>query len=239
MTQSAAAQQRAAQERLDVRLSELEGLTTRINVESKSTRADIEKLTVSFDRFAGEVTNWMRHAGRPNVGWLLGGASLVITVLSLAAAPFLRDLHRVETSVQKLTDNAHVVSANRWTRTDQEGFRAQVEVEFEKVQQALRDGDQALGESLQREMRLRDEAFHRDVRTLLDAPAEKIQSIQRDLAKLEAEVLKRGDWIRTTDTERAEADARYDAQLGEIQRQIAEISSEQRRRTSKVYTPEN
>lgn len=202
---------------LDKRLQEMETVAARQGVESTAMRSDIEKLTHSFDRFTQQVTDWMRTAGRPNVGWLLSGASLIIVLLGLAFAPFLRDQLKMETQVRSLQEAMTRTAGNRWTRDDQETFRVYAEaLSKERIATAKVNAEQV--EDL------------------------KIKLLQQQITALrtrfeeQSEMLKeRGEWMHETDVTRASNDASSDARLRELEASIKEISAEQRRRTTKVY----
>ena len=223
--------------RLGKRLQHLEQTTTELSAEGRATRADIEKLTRSFDKFSDDVTRWMQQAGRPNVGWLLGGASLIITIMTLAASPFLRDLSRVEDMLGENTARLNGVLGTRWSNKDQESYAEQMRDQHAELDRRSAERRKGMDEAHNELARLFYQ-HDRDVSALNEKQTGRIKALEDRLEAMQAELLSRGEWMRATDVERAAADARYEAQLKDLTREIREISAEQRRRTTKVYKEE-
>ncbi len=221
---------------LDARIQELEALTVEIGAESRSTRADVEKLARSFDRFSEQVSRWMQTAGRPNWGWFIGGGGLILSIMGLAAQPFVRDQVEMGMDIRMIQRDRAADAPTRWKRGDQETYA-------DKTLRVIDAGDtrgilevRAVEERLDEQIhdlatRYQEHISNGHPHTVLD----KLGALEKTLDEARAELSRRGEWMTETTVGLAERDAGFEARLADLEREIREISSEQRRRTEKVY----
>lgn len=162
--------------------------------------------------------------------------SLMITIGVLAMSPFLRDLSRLEARQDKISNQITLGTGDRWTEDDERAQQTHELSETRRLEALIKTSVASLDEVLQREMRLLDDALQREMRTLLDAPLERLTDVEEDLIYWRQLLDERGRWMADTDTSRAAAASALSAKLEEIERTVREISAEQRRRTTKVYS---
>ena len=224
MTNNSSSNRQAA---LDRRIGELEQVTTTLRAESAATRNDVEKLTISVDRLAQTVGEWMRTSGRPNWGWIVGAVGLLATIGGLAAAPFIRDIQRQDIEIRALELQQNGVNATRWSREDHEVYRERDERHDREMEERLMGLIRELDDELD------EHTSNGHPYSVLD----QLHALRDDYEETKDELQRRGDWMRETDVERAAADAAYAARLDQLEADVDEISSEQRRRTTRVYGP--
>ncbi len=209
------------------RLGDIERTVAEQSVQIEGLTANIQSVAGELHSLTSSVQQFMQHSGRINLSVLAGLGSLVLAIGAALATPYIRDISRVSDEVTDLRKSVIDIKSDRWTRSDHERFRDKIDSEFESAKSYSDQNRDELDEILQREMRLLDDALQREMRTLLDAPKVRISAVEDKLSEVSKLSLSNMKEI----AERQRVLEKVDS----LERQVNEISSEQRRRTSKVY----
>jgi len=119
------------------RLSRLESATTGHRVQLDSLRDEIHGVKQTVDSLANEMRHFIRAAGRTNWSVLISFGAFLLAFGAIAAAPFMRDLNRVEARSSKVEDQLAAIAPTRWSRSDHEAYRAADEASKREIRDQI------------------------------------------------------------------------------------------------------
>ena len=198
---------------------------------------NVDSAFARLSEAVSELSNKMDRASTTNWPVLTGFGSLIIAIIALAGAPFMRDLSRLDRGLDALADKVLSIQSNRWSRADHESFERATADAIAAVKDHADESRVHLDETLQREMRLLDDALQREMRMLLDEPVARLRAVEAEIVRRQAvldDLRSRSEANAITIAERSRVVEKVDA----LERSVREISAEQRRRTGKVYDSE-
>jgi len=90
----------------------------RVETQQEQLRTDLDRLVRSVETLSEGIHTFMQHSGRLPTGPIIGAAGVLLTVLTLAASPFIRDIQRHELAMLATREKIVQIQMNRWTSED-------------------------------------------------------------------------------------------------------------------------
>lgn len=225
------------------------GKITETNADLASLKGDMKSVreaqTVVLSRIQeqGETLAKMADKGRLTFAGVIAAILAGIGIMQYIDQPSDDEREQNRKRIEKLEDAAVLVATSRYTRQDHDAFADKVAEEIAEVEGRSIDRKRELTETVERRLMhldehvesLREELHNHQKDGHPNSVLARVAELESRLRDIHAELGERGEWMRQTDIERASLAATNAARIEEMQRQLREISAEQRRRTSKVY----
>lgn len=223
-------------------LSDFKGMLHSSIESARLDREQVNRRLVTMEQTAE------KYADRNRLTWLGVMAAIAggIGIIQYLERPSDEERADNKRRIEKLEDAGIAVATTRYTRQDHDDFADKVAEELAEVESRSIDRKRDLAETVERRLMhldehvesLREELHNHQKDGHHNSVLARVAELESRLRDIHAELGERGDWMRQTDIERASLAATNAARIEEMQRELREISLEQRRRTSRVYETE-